>query len=375
MSTNQPTVTAAMEPTDVMQWCAALSQFFFDLPSTLKEKTKDNGVTWVNDKIKELGGGVINVQMSVVKMLTAKMEKLPAQIEEGIRNASKQTADQVTSSLQASLPKPTMAEIVKRNSHVLILKPANGEDQTLHRKSNRELSEVSNVMRAALEPINNQVKLNGIRATANNGVVVEFASAIDRDIAKVALDQCTTVTKYQVNSPRKPCIVIKSIPQEATDDDVLDAIGDCPGVVRANCSIVKKMGDPERPTRPYLVEVSEEDKLALLNKKYVMVGGFSRCLVEEQSNQCFACYGFGHIAAHCDKQRCDKCAASGHQTKDCTAVELACCNCVEKKIDGANGRQHGAFQTWICPVAKGAMSQGSRRLPVPKNAPRARATQ
>ena len=68
-----------------------------------------------------------------------------------------------------------MADMVKRNSHVLILKPMEQGEINGHRKNNRELAELSNAMKAALGHANNQVKLGGIRGATNNGAVCEFA--------------------------------------------------------------------------------------------------------------------------------------------------------------------------------------------------------
>ena len=222
--------------------------------------------------------------------------------------------------------------------------------------------------------INNQIKLGGIRATARNGVVCEFATKNDRDVAKAALDQCSNVTKYQVSLPKKPRVIVKFVPQNATEEDVLDAIGNCPGVYRGNCAVIKKLGKDDRLTRPYLVEVSDDDEEALLLKKHAIVCGFNRCLIEEQSNQCFSCYGFGHFAAQCTAQRCGKCACAEHQTKDCTANNLKCCNCMEKKVNTANVIAHGAFQTWLCPVAKSASVSFSRQATIAKNGIRAHAS-
>ena len=356
-----------MDSIEVMQWCTELGQFFVDLPPKLYKASAPE----VIEKIAKLNEGLAKVQMAIVKMLSDKIEQLPARIEEGIRNASKTIATEVKTSLHAAVAKPTMADIVKRNSNVLILKPMEQGEMNGHRKNNRELAELTSAMKAALGPANNQVKLGGIRAAANNGAVCEFASKEDLDAARAALEQCSAVTKYLVSLPRKPQIVIKFVPQEAGEEDVLDAIGSCIGVTRDNCKVVKMLGKDDRATRPYLLEVDEDSKAALLTKKFIMVGGFSRCIVEEKSNQCYACYGFGHIAAHCKLQRCGKCASTEHSIKDCPAQIFKCCNCAAKKVNMTNVPEHSAFQTWLCPVARSAFNSPSGQVNIAKNLTRA----
>ena len=371
-ATNQATADVMTE-VQVVEWCTKVTSLLLDLPGKFEKKvTKEDGAVWANEQIAALRDGLGGIQVTIVKLLAARIDKLPTQLEAGIRAASKSTVDGVTASFQATMStnsRPTMADIVKRNTNVLILKPADG-DQTVHRKSNRELTELGNVMRAALGPTTNQVKLGGIHATANNGAVCEFATVEDRDEAKAALERCTDVTKYLVSLPRKPQVVIKFVPQETTEEELLEAIAKCPGVEVDDCKVIKQLGKDTQPTRPYLVEVSKQGKAMLLMKKHLMVNGFSRCLVEEKSNQCFACYGFGHIAASCKLQRCGKCSSVEHQTKDCTSQIMKCCNCLNKKIDGP---AHAAFQTWLCPVAKSSISSVPRQLSLVKNGGRAQA--
>ncbi|GAV03555.1 hypothetical protein RvY_13957 [Ramazzottius varieornatus] len=177
--------------------------------------------------------------------------------------------------------------MVKRHPNVLILKPVDGEENNGHRKSNRELTELGSKVKAALGPESNQVKLGGIRSTANNRAVYEFATKEDRDKAKIALENCTAATKYSVILHRKPQVVIKFVPQDATS-------------MRKICF--------ERPRH-----------------------------------------------------------------WDCSNPDVKCCNCVEKKVDMHNVPKHGAFQIWLCPVAKAVSERRFQQVTIAKNLKRVQA--
>ncbi|GAU90484.1 hypothetical protein RvY_02892-2 [Ramazzottius varieornatus] len=337
-----------MTPLEIADWCTAVGSFFKYVQTKvlMKESAK------VKEDVILLSTGLLKVQGSIVKMLVEKIDQLPTKIEDGIRDATKQAAKDVQSSYQTTAAKQTFADMVKRNPNVLILKPVDGEENNGHRKSNRELTELGSKVKEALGPGSNQVKLGGIRSTANNGAVYEFATKEDRDKAKIALENCTPATKYSVSLPRKPQVVNKFDPQDVTEEEILGAVADCPGVEAVDCAVVKKMGRDDQVTRPYLLEVSEQNKLALLTRGYVLVNGFIKCRIEENSIQCFACFAFGHIAANCKQHRCGKCASNDHKTRDSSSLDVKCCKCVEKKVDMQNVPKHGAFQIRLCPVAK-----------------------
>ncbi|GAU89291.1 hypothetical protein RvY_01857 [Ramazzottius varieornatus] len=219
-------------------------------------------------------------------MLAEKIDQLPAKIKDGIRNATKQAAKDVQSSYQTTAAKQTFADMVNRNPNVLILKPVDGEENNGHRKSNRELTELGSKVQAALGPESNQVKLGGIRSTANNGAVYEFATKEDRDKAKISpreLHCCDEI------------LVIKFVPQDVTEKEILGAVADSSGVEADDCAVVKKMGRDDQVTRQYLLEVSEQNNLALLTRGYVLVNGFIKCRIEEKSIQCFACFAFATL--------------------------------------------------------------------------------
>ena len=107
-------------------------------------------------------------------------------------------------------------------------------------------------------------------------------------------------------------------------------------------------------------------------KKHLMVCGFHRCVFEERLTQCFACFGFGHLAAQFNRTpHCGKCSSNDHQTEECTEQVLKCCNCSEKKVRADPGNQHGAFMTWLCPVATSFMSGEAGLIKAGKNGNRA----
>lgn len=357
-STNQATVSP-MDPTQVIEMCQKISRFLVDIPNFLPMTTNKDQLALMKEQLPELQDGIGKVQLALVKLLSGKIDALPAQIELGIRAASNAIVTRVAPPVQSAGQKPTMADVVRRNANVLIPKPVARGEENNHRMNNRELSEMGHRMKEALGPAINEVKLGGLRSTAGNGIVCEFASKDDRDMAKAALEGSGLTAQYQVRIPKKPQIVLKFIPLDATDEDVLGAVGRCAGVDRSTCAIVRKLGRDDRDNRPYLLELSEEDKKALLAKKYVMVG-FARCLVEERSMHCFACFGLGQFAAHCkNKSHCGKCASVEHTARDCTSQTIKCFRCVDKKASADVCVNHSAFQTWACPAVKGSLSSNA----------------
>ncbi|GAU94078.1 hypothetical protein RvY_05915-3 [Ramazzottius varieornatus] len=181
-----------MAPVEIADWCTSVGDFF----KTVQTKVFAKDTAKVKEYILLLSSGLLKVQGSIVRMLAEKIEQLPAQIEDGIRNATKQAAQEAQSIFRTTAVKNTFADMFKRNPNVLILKPVDGGEQNGHRKSNRELTELGSKVKTALGLESYQVKLGGIRSTANNGAVYEFATREDRDKAKTALENCSATTKY-----------------------------------------------------------------------------------------------------------------------------------------------------------------------------------
>ncbi|GAV01435.1 hypothetical protein RvY_12148 [Ramazzottius varieornatus] len=220
-----------MTPVEIADWCTSVGDFF----KTVQTKVFAKDTAKVKEDILLLSSGLLKVQGSILRMLAEKIEQLPAQIEDGIRNATKQAAQEAQSTFRTTAVKNMFADMVKRNPNVLILKPVDGEEQNGHRKSNRELTELGSKVKTALGLESNQVELGGIRTTANNGAVYEFATREDRDKAKTALENCSATTKYTVSRPRKPQVVVKFVPPDVTETELLTAVSDCPGVESDEC--------------------------------------------------------------------------------------------------------------------------------------------
>ena len=103
-----------------------VNNFMQDLPTRFELNAKfgdESGKSWATRHATDFRNGINRIQMTLVQLMAERIDKLPMQLEAGIRAASKSTVDEVTASFQATMSKPTMAEVIKRNPNVLILQP------------------------------------------------------------------------------------------------------------------------------------------------------------------------------------------------------------------------------------------------------------
>lgn len=179
------------------------------------------------------------------------------------------------------------------------------------------------------------VRVKSVKNIRDGGVVIETPSEKDR----TTLKSCQTFVEkgLSLEQPKKLAsrLIIYDVPCNITDDEIKRDIfyKNVDGIVErreyANSfKIVSRRLRKEASSGNLVLEVDEKSRERLAREKRVYIG-FSVYKVNEYDRifQCFGCYGFGHSAKECKKdRRCIRCGEPGHVGSSCRNA-VSCTNC------------------------------------------------
>ena len=271
-------------------------------------------------------------------------------------------------------PKPSFAAVVARNS---VPGPSNNVPQVISSRpsvsapvrkktypvlirSTEEGTPSEDVKAKLFKEVATDRSLN-IRAVAirkiRDGVVMELPSAGDKE-------QLLNYPKFanlalKADTPRVlgPKVVIYDVPSALDKETLLTELyqKNLQGVVSvseddflAGARILSRGGS--REVANVVVELpSKAIRDVVCRQGRIYLGWF--CLrVRETDNvmRCFRCYGFGHLAASCQRKQntCRVCGEEGHLAATCTK-EVSCNNCAERKRKADHGIMDPACPTYI----------------------------
>jgi hypothetical protein len=185
-----------------------------------------------------------------------------------------------------------------------------------------------------VNPCELKVRINKLRNIGRGGVIIECSTKeeCEKIIRKVD-EKLKGKMDAKIPQKRRPKLIIKNIPGEVNDEDLLQTISkQNPNIneitLREEMKLIRTL-KTRVGTKHAIIEVSPVlwNTFNNFNFLYIL---FSRCKVEEYNHviRCFKCQGYGHFARDCNlKDMCVNCGEE-HKTKNCqTPDHNNCVNC------------------------------------------------
>ncbi|GFX99048.1 uncharacterized protein TNCV_4809961 [Trichonephila clavipes] len=233
----------------------------------------------------------------------------------------------------ASFEKPSYASIVapsifKNASHSLnnVIVCAN--------ENNFTSEEVRQIIRTELNPRKIQVGVKKMRTINNNRVLVQCVSKEDKNRFLTAIKEKTNTLKVSSPKKRNPNVLLKNLPNEISDHDVLQLLKD------QNLELEEKVQFWEETkirftlkkfenSRHLVLEMNPNCRNLCLNLKFLREN-WNVCKIQDfiAINRCFKCFGYHHKAADCQNGLCCFKCAGKHKSSECNLSTQVCVNCI-----------------------------------------------
>ncbi|KAG1677175.1 putative protein in type-1 retrotransposable element R1DM [Nymphon striatum] len=147
---------------------------------------------------------------------------------------------------------------------------------------------------------------------AGTKLIIKTQNSVDKGTL-VNLINNTLKAKVKVWAPQKwrPNILVKNVPEDVKDDDIVDSILDQNNLVREDDSCIKKRFSfkSARGCRHVVLDVSP-GMFKTLNSLGRVLVGWTSCRLEKfiSVKKCTACFGYGHSKKECKNvERCPTC--------------------------------------------------------------------
>ncbi|GFV17006.1 uncharacterized protein TNCV_3067901 [Trichonephila clavipes] len=222
----------------------------------------------------------------------------------------------------ASFAKPSYASIVapstfENASHSLnnVIVCAN--------ENNFTSEEVRQIIRTELNPRKIQVGVKKMRTINNNRVLVQCVSKEDKDRFLTAIKEKANTLKVSSPKKRNPNVLLKNLPNEISDHDVLQLLKD------QNPELEEKVQFWEETkirftlkkfenSRHLVLEMNPNCRNLCLNLKFLRAN-WNVCKIQDfiAINRCFKCLGYHHKAADCQNGLCCFKCAGEHKSSEC----------------------------------------------------------
>lgn len=224
---------------------------------------------------------------------------------------------------------PTYAEILRKQEHVLVVKP----------RHEKEVSKVKEDIRSNINPADLQVGLNIDRNTRNGGVILKCSDAEALDTIKNDI-KTRMGEDYEIQVPKKlnPRLIIMGIAEDELKNDEDDK--------ELTQKIIRQNRMPQEDNFKFqsihktkirkgrfnlIVEVDPATFRYVINKEdQVLHVGWNNCKIYEHFSirRCFKCGGYNHEVKDCkEKTACVLCAEE-HTSNVCRNENKKCVNCV-----------------------------------------------
>lgn len=293
-------------------------------------------------------------------------------IEKSLTIHGDEIADKVVKAVEESHPvganewkKVQNKKKNKRNDSVIVITPKDKEQQ-------RDVTRKS--LKTTMDP--NEITVKAWSNAANNGVLLRCEN--DDECDKLMAEATKKLgNQYDVKKPtkRQPRFKILRVedPEESDDDFIKDLKKRNPTIDDENCKFeivkreqVKIKGKNVEGCFNMVMQtngatfnkIMEEGKLKMKWKLCKVVDNI-------YIRRCYKCYGFSHDSKTCTAPdiACSKCSLP-HLNKDCKATEEKCINCVNtnKRIKGVNLQENHHVWSQECQVYKRRLEMSKRAI-------------
>ncbi|GFV79163.1 uncharacterized protein TNCV_1817101 [Trichonephila clavipes] len=279
-------------------------------------------------------GNVLNCAGNPSKKLREDARTALGKLKSYISKSVNGSADLKNSDVaSASFTKPSYANIMapfifENASHSLnnVIVCAN--------ESNITSEEVRQIIRTELNPRKIQVGVKKMRTINNNRVLVQCVSKEDKDRFLTAIKEKTNTLKVSSPKKRNPNVLLKNLPNEICDHDVLQLLKDQNPELEEKVQLweetkirltLKKFEN----SRHLVLEMNPNCRNLCLNLKFLRAN-WNVCKIQDfiAINRCFKCLGYHNKAADCQNGLCCFKCAGEHKSSECNLSTQVCVNCI-----------------------------------------------
>lgn len=219
--------------------------------------------------------------------------------------------------------------------------------------------DIKRILKAKIDPSCKSIGVKNIKNFSENKILVECISEKDKIKFQEEIKECVELKSSNFKK-KNPTILVKNVPNEISDNELLQVIKNQNTDVAINEEnwnqtkirfTLKKFHN----TRHVVIEMN-----ANVRKNCTKIGFFKImwkiCKIEDflVVNRCFSCLGYGHKAIDCkNKVACFKCA-NDHKSSECKEELQNCINCIRynnktKVLSKKVNTNHKPFSD-ICPT-------------------------
>lgn len=273
-----------------------------------------------------LTGEIISLRSDIRHNKPASKTPLPSTSNIPATSTIQHDAVNIDSNLTVSIP-PSFADVTKRSSNVVIIRPKDSE---------QESKKTMSAIKSKISPTKkNIIKVKNV---SKGGVIIECGTK--DDIADLKTDAENKLgDNYDVLIPEKklPKLRVFGISDKMTADEILTKLREQNATIFHEKSFmqiftVTAAANSERYV--FKMECDPQTFTAIMSVGKLRIG-WDICVVQEIVDvlRCFNCNTFGHPSKYCkEKLTCPKCSGD-HSIGDCKSEEAKCINCVSANRD------------------------------------------
>ena len=222
---------------------------------------------------------------------------------------------------------PSVADEVKQNSLNCGLVVSSEEHSS---------EDIKKIIKLQINPVENKLGVINMKNIGNSKVLVQCPSESDLKVLQTEIQDKSPQLKATPFKRKNPTIIIKNVPNEIKDDEILDVIlNQNPDIIVGTewkNSRIRFTLRKFQNTRHLIVEMHPDIRKSILVQSRLKIA-WSMCVVEDfiVINRCFKCLGYNHRAGDCTNRLACYFCSHEHESKNCPQKNVkVCINCVRR---------------------------------------------